>query len=65
MTLRLDKFLSEQTTLSRSEIKKAASKGRIMTDGKIIKDCSLKINPELNIIFLDGKKIEYRDKSIL
>ncbi len=62
MTSRLDKFLSSQTNLTRSEIKKLFLKSKIMLDGKIVKDGSLKIDPSTANIILDGKKILYRDK---
>ncbi len=62
MTLRLDKFLSSQTSLTRSDIKKLLAKNKVTLDGKIVKDGSLKIDPETAEIVLDGKKICYRDK---
>jgi 16S rRNA pseudouridine516 synthase len=62
MTLRLDKFLSEQTNQTRSDIKKLLSKNRVTLDGKTVRDGSLKINPETAEIMLDNKKICYRDK---
>lgn len=62
MTSRLDKFLSEQTNFSRSEIKKLLSKNKITLGGKIIRDGSIKINPNLDDIKLDGENIFYRDK---
>lgn len=62
MTLRLDKFLSTQTSMTRSEIKKLIAKNKIMLDGKIVKDGSLKIDPEVSEIMLDGKTVSYRDK---
>lgn len=62
MTLRLDKFLSTQTNMTRSDIKKQLAKNKVLVDGKIVKDGSLKINPEDAEIIFDGKKILYRDK---
>ncbi len=60
--LRLDKFLSTQTSITRSEIKKLLSKNKVTVEGKIVKDGSLKIDPSTTEVILDGKKIEYRDK---
>ena len=60
MLMRLDKFLSDQTPLSRSEIKKKASGGQITFNGNIIRDCSVKIDPEASHITLSGKLITYR-----
>ena len=60
MLLRLDKFLSEQTPLSRSEIKKKASKGEISVDGVPVRDTSVKIDPDGVRITLSGKEIAYK-----
>lgn len=62
MTLRLDKFLSSQTAITRSQIKKYISKNKVILNNEIIHDGSLKINPETDKVIIDGKKIEYRDK---
>lgn len=62
MTLRIDKFISSQTDLTRSEIKKLISKNKVYVNEKIINDASQKINPEISEIIIDGKKINYRNK---
>ncbi|MBQ3567032.1 MAG: rRNA pseudouridine synthase [Oscillospiraceae bacterium] len=62
MTQRLDKFLSVQTSFTRSEIKKLISKNKVTVDGKIIKDSSLKIDTDTAEIVLDGQKIVFKDK---
>ncbi len=62
MTLRLDKFISSQTGITRSEIKKLASKNKIAVNGALIRDGSFKIDPENDEIIVDGEKIIYRDK---
>ena len=62
MTVRLDKFLSSQTGLTRSEIKKLLSKNSVMSGGEIVRDGSMKIQPETSDISVCGKKIIYRDK---
>ncbi|MGN0613245.1 MAG: 16S rRNA pseudouridine(516) synthase [Porcipelethomonas sp.] len=62
MTERLDKFLSSQTGLTRSEIKKLLSKNSVMSGGRIIRDGSVRIQPETADISVCGKRIIYRDK---
>ncbi len=62
MTSRLDKFLSEQTSFTRSEIKKLLSKNKVILGGRIIKDGSFKIDPMASDIYLNGEKVLYRDK---
>ena len=57
--MRLDKFLSETGTLSRSESKKAAKSGRICINGLPVRDTSLHISPESDRITLDGAEIKY------
>lgn len=58
--MRLDKFMTHTSTLSRSESAKAARQGRITVDGVACKDISYKINPQTSIVALDGKIIEYK-----
>ena len=60
MLLRLDKFLSEQTPLSRSDIKKKARKSEITVDGSIVLDTSVKIDPDTVKVTLSGKEITYK-----
>lgn len=62
MTLRLDKFISTQTGITRSEIKKLISQNKVLYGEKIIRDGSLKIDPETDEITVNGKKINYRSK---
>ena len=57
--MRLDKFLSETGTLSRSESKKAAKSGRICINGLPVRDTSLHISPESDKITLDGAEIKH------
>ena len=57
--MRLDKFLSETGTLSRSESKKAAKSGRICINGLPVRDTSLHISPESDKVTLDGAEIKY------
>ena len=62
MNVRLDKFLSSQTDLTRTDIKKLLWKRKISVNGKILRDGSIKIDPETSEIIADGRKILYRDK---
>ena len=60
MLMRLDKFLSEQTPLTRSEIKKKAMKSEITVDGTVVRDTSVKIDPETVTVILSGREISYK-----
>lgn len=62
MNLRLDKFLSSQTDYTRTDIKKLLCKGKISLNGSIIRDGSVKIDPQESEIVADGRRIVYRDK---
>ncbi len=50
MTLRLDKFISSQTSITRSEIKKYISRNKVLLNNKTIRDGSLKIDPETDVL---------------
>ena len=58
--MRLDKFLSVTGTLSRSESKKAVRAGRIRIDGVVAKSGEAQLDPEVQIVSLDGRNIIYR-----
>lgn len=58
--MRLDKFLTETGTLSRSESKKAAKSGKIAVNGVTVSDTSLHIDPEKDTVSLNGETIIYR-----
>lgn len=60
MKLRLDRFLTHTGALSRSEAARAAKRGRIAVDGKLVGDCSFKLDPDVSVVMLDGVKIVYR-----
>lgn len=59
MMIRLDKFLTETGSLTRSQAKEAAKKGRILVNGEAEKKTDRKIDPEKDEIVLDGKRISY------
>lgn len=54
--MRLDKFISESTHLSRSLAKKALHRGEVTVDGQVIKDGSFKLNDSQKVC-LDGEPI--------
>ncbi len=58
--MRLDKFLSETGTASRSESKKAARSGGVTVDGIAVKDLSVHIDPEKNKITYMGIPVVYQ-----
>ncbi len=57
---RLDKILSSQGICSRKEAKSLANKQRIKINNEIIRRSDIKIDPERDIIEVDGRQIEYK-----
>lgn len=55
--IRIDKFLADRTSCSRSEIKAFLKKGAVRVDGNTITDAKQKINPDMQEILFNGKKI--------
>ena len=58
-SMRLDKFLVEMGKGSRSQIKEMAKKGRIQVNGTVIKATDGKIDPEKDVVLLDGQPVSY------
>lgn len=58
--MRLDKFLSETGTLSRSESGRAVRGGKVLVNGRAAKSPSDQVDPERDEIFYGGEKICYR-----
>ena len=58
--MRIDKFLSETGTLTRKESSKAARSGRITVNGEVAKAMDRHIDPEKDVIALDGSVICYK-----
>lgn len=57
--IRLDKYLVEMGIGSRSQIKEAAKKGRLLVDGIAEKKTERKIDPDTERVVFDGKTISY------
>ena len=58
--MRLDKFLVSTGKLTRSEAGRAARAGRILINGVVEKHADRAIDPEVDIVTLDGEEIIYR-----
>lgn len=57
--IRIDKLLCEMQIGSRREIKEYAKKGRIKVNESVVKNTDLKVNPEVDKVFVDNRKIEF------
>lgn len=54
---RLDKFLCDSGAGTRSQVKLILKAGRVTVDGKVIKDNSCKIDPDKQVVCLDGETL--------
>lgn len=61
MLVRLDKWLSEKSSLTRSEAKDALKKGKVLVNGQTVKDPSLKLNTDSDEVIFDGNKLIYEE----
>lgn len=59
---RLDKYLCDSGAGTRSQVKQILKSGRVSVDGKVEKDGSRKIDPQLQKVLLDGVPVrgQYR-----
>lgn len=61
MLVRLDKWLSEKSSLTRSEAKDALKKGKVLVNGQTVKDPSVKLNTEADEVIFEGNKLIYEE----
>ena len=54
---RLDKFLAQAGAGTRSQVKPILKMGRVTVDGAVVRDGSVKVDPERSVIALDGEPI--------
>lgn len=54
---RLDKILASQGSLSRKEVKEMIRKGRIALNGTVVKDSSVKIDENNDVVSVDGARL--------
>ena len=59
-TIRLDKFLSDMSIGTRSEVKTILKRGRVAVNGVLQKNPDLKINPETDVVMVDGTDLKYQ-----
>lgn len=57
--IRLDKLISNELNISRTDVKKLISKGRVQVNGAIAKTADAKVCAETDEITLDGERVEY------
>ncbi len=60
MLMRLDKFLTSQNVCSRREASKLVREKRILINGKPAAKSDIKVDPECDMIEVDGASVAYR-----
>lgn len=60
-TQRLDKILAHVGIGTRSELKRLAKEGAIYVNGVKVKDSGMQVNPEMDIIQVNGETVLYRE----
>ena len=63
--LRTDRFISENTEYTRSQAKELLKKGKITVNGEKIRDGKFQINPETDVVAVDGRKISVKGSIVL
>lgn len=59
--LRLDKFLADMNTGTRSELKKAIRAGRVKVNDLVVKKPEEKVDPEKDTVTYDGQVVRYSE----
>lgn len=63
--LRIDRILTESGIASRSEVNRAAKRGHITCNGKVVRDLSQKVDPHTAILCYDGERIIWRESTFV
>ena len=62
---RLDKFLCDSGAGTRSQVKVILKAGRVTVDGRVERDNGRKIDPERNVVMLDGEILGGKRRVVL
>lgn len=60
-TQRLDKLLAHSGFGTRSEIKLLVKRKAVQVNGKAVKDSGLQVNPDADVITVDGEEVSYKE----
>lgn len=58
--IRLDKFLSNQLNISRSEIRKQIKRGSASLNGKVVTDFGAAVFPQTDEVLFENEKVNYK-----
>lgn len=60
MTERLDKILSNQLNISRSDSRRLIKIGQVSVNGEVVRSFGFQIDPQKDKVLAEGKSVEYR-----
>jgi 23S rRNA pseudouridine2605 synthase len=61
-TMRLNKFLSESGISSRRKVEELILMGRVSINDEVVKNLAVKVDPEVDMVSLDGEKLKLQKK---
>lgn len=64
MKIRLNKFLSQAGIVSRREADRLITEGRIQVNGQAVVDLGHKVDPERDVVLVDGRKVRPQVKQV-
>ena len=62
--IRLQKFLANAGIASRRKCEELISNGKVKVNGQVVKELGTKINPNLDEVIYNGKKVETNNEKI-
>jgi len=63
--IRLDKFISDRTPVSRSEVRVLIKKGTVRINGTVMKDIGFQLDPETADVTVNGEAVIHRSRTVL
>jgi len=57
---RIDKIIASQGKYSRSEVKTLISKKKVFLDGEIVRSSSIKADPNMSVIIVNGEELSFK-----
>lgn len=61
MAIRLDKILATMGYGSRRQVKELIKSGSVTVDGEVVKDSSIHVDTDVQDLYVNGEKIEYKE----
>ncbi len=62
--MRLQKYIANAGITSRRKAEELILQGRVKVNGKIVKELGTKVNPDVDVVFVDEKQIKMQEKKV-